>query len=90
MLIENYKSIINLSNNKATIYKLISPSKKCYIGQTVNLKRRLQNYACLNCKKQFQLYNAIKKYGFNNFKLEIIEIFDIKNKGYIKRFIEYI
>ena len=56
-----------------TIYKLTSPSGKIYIGQTTNLKDRKR---CLyNPNKYYsghRLDNAIKKYGIENFKYEII------------------
>ena len=63
------------------IYKLISPSDKCYIGQTVNFNRRLSDYKNFHhCEKQKKLFNAIKKYGFENFRIEIIEIINIESK----------
>ena len=56
-----------------TIYKLTSPSGKNYIGQTINLKDRKR---CLyNPNKYYsghKLDNAIKKYGIENFKYEIV------------------
>ena len=63
------------------IYKLISPSDKCYIGQTVNFNRRLSDYKNFHhCEKQKKLFNAIKKYGFENFRIEVIEIINIESK----------
>jgi group I intron endonuclease len=56
-----------------TIYKLTSPSGKIYIGQTTNLKDRKR---CLyNPNKYYsghKLDNAIRKYGIENFKYEIV------------------
>ena len=55
------------------IYKLTSPSKKCYIGQTIqSLERRLSIHK--SEKRNRPLANAIKKYGINNFKIEILEL----------------
>lgn len=56
-----------------TIYKLTSPSGKSYIGQTTNLKDRKRCF--YNPNKYYsghKLDNAIKKYGIENFKYEII------------------
>lgn len=61
------------------IYKLTSPSGKNYVGKSVNLKGRLSNYRTLNCPSQPLLYRSLKKYGFNNHKLEIIDSFSGNN-----------
>lgn len=56
-----------------TIYKLTSPSGKSYIGQTINLKDRKRCF--YNPNKYYsghKLDNAIKKYGADKFKYEII------------------
>jgi group I intron endonuclease len=55
------------------IYKIISPSNKIYIGQTMNIVNRIYRYKALDCKRQTKLYNSIKKYGWSNHKFEIIE-----------------
>lgn len=55
------------------IYKLTSPLGKVYIGQSKNIKQRLNNYKKLRCKKQPAIYNALIKYGSESFKFEIIE-----------------
>ncbi len=54
---------------------LISPSKKCYIGQTNNVKRRFREHrrATGGCR---HVHNAIRKYGWGNFLKVIIEVFD--------------
>jgi group I intron endonuclease len=62
------------------IYKLTSPSGKCYIGQSYNIKRRFCDYKRLLCKNQPKLYNALVKYGFNNFKKEILFYIEEINK----------
>jgi hypothetical protein len=56
------------------IYKIKNPKDKIYIGQTKNLKQRLYNYN--NPNPNYigrKLYNSIKKYGWENHKIEIIE-----------------
>jgi len=48
-----------------------------YIGQAVDLKERIYNYK--NIKKDSTRYidNAIRKYGFNNFTVVILETFNL-------------
>ncbi len=58
------------------IYKITSPSGKIYIGQTWNWTKRQYNYSNLECKKQKKLYNSLKKYGWNNHKVEFLITFD--------------
>lgn len=59
------------------IYKITSPSKKIYIGETVNFEKRFKRYNRLECKRQFKLYNSFLKYGVENHIFEIIEECDI-------------
>lgn len=54
------------------IYKLTSPSGKCYIGQSVNIENRLSKYKHLKCESQPKIYNALVKYGYDNFTVEIL------------------
>jgi group I intron endonuclease len=55
------------------IYKITSPSNRVYIGQTINLKKRLKAYIGLRCKRQIRLHLSFVKYGFENHKIEVIE-----------------
>ena len=57
---------------KYKVYKYTAPNGKLYIGQTCNsLRRRAGNHG--ECYVECPLfYNAIKKYGFENFKSEIV------------------
>jgi group I intron endonuclease len=55
------------------IYKITSPSGKVYIGQSINIKKRISNYKSTSCKKQSKLYHSIKKHGWENHKFEVIE-----------------
>lgn len=61
---------------RCIIYRITSPSMKLYIGQTINFKRRLITYKSLQCKNQPALYNSIKKYGWENHTVDIIEEFE--------------
>lgn len=47
---------------------------KVYIGQTINFNKRMIRYKNLHCKEQPKIYNALKKYGVENFNYEIIDI----------------
>lgn len=65
------------------IYMITSPSKKIYIGQSINIEKRFSKYKTLDCKNQIILYNSLKKYGFDNHKFEILcecEILELNDK----------
>jgi len=49
--------------------------KKVYIGQSIDIKKRKDQYKNLNSGVQGQpkIYNSIQKYGFENHRFEIIE-----------------
>lgn len=54
------------------IYKITSPSKRVYIGQSINIEGRFAQYKLMNCHKQVRLFNSFKKYGIDSHKFEII------------------
>ena len=65
------------------IYKITSPSKRVYIGQSVDINKRIIKYKGLFCSSQVRLYNSFLKYGFNTHKIEILcecEIFELNEK----------
>jgi group I intron endonuclease len=56
------------------VYKITSPTNKIYIGQSINIKNRKNQYikldkSCIGPK----LYNSLKKYGWENHVFEVIE-----------------
>lgn len=56
------------------IYKIISPSGKIYIGQSVNIINREKYYKNpKNCINQTKLYRSILKYGWENHMFSVIE-----------------
>lgn len=56
------------------IYKITNPNGCIYIGQSVDVKRRLNEYKKLKgCGSNTRLLNSLKKYGFNKHKIEVIE-----------------
>lgn len=56
------------------IYKITSPSKKVYIGQSIDIKKRWSSYSGLHCKSQHRLYNSFLKYGVDKHNFEIVQI----------------
>lgn len=56
------------------IYKITSPTNKIYIGQTIDYWVRVSKYRTGHCKYQIKLYNSIKKHGWENHKIEIVQI----------------
>jgi group I intron endonuclease len=55
------------------IYKITSPSKKIYIGQSIDIERRFKEYKKLQCNQSLKLYNSLKKHGYENHIFEILE-----------------
>lgn len=55
------------------IYKIISPSGKIYIGQSVCIKTRWSSYKTRGCEKQIILQKSFNKYGWKSHIFEIIE-----------------
>jgi len=55
------------------IYKITNPKGKVYIGQSINMKKRINQYKNKQIKKQPRIYNSIQKYGWDNHIFEIIE-----------------
>lgn len=55
------------------IYKITSPSKKIYIGQSNNIYKRWNEYKRLQCLEQPKLYNSLKHYSPENHIFEILE-----------------
>lgn len=54
------------------IYKYTSPSGKCYIGQTINESSRKRAHSKKQGGKCLKFYSAVDKYGFDNFKYEVL------------------
>ena len=70
---------IYFRNNMIGIYKITSPSGRIYIGQSWNIKKRLNAYKTLYASKKQRLLNrSFVKYGYENHKFQIIKVLDIK------------
>jgi group I intron endonuclease len=71
----NIDGIENETLPLSGIYGLRCKStNKWYVGQSTDVMYRWNKYyKRLNCKGQRKLYNALKKYGYNNFDKIVIE-----------------
>lgn len=56
------------------IYKITNPSKKIYIGQSIDIYKRWNDYKILRCKTQQRLYKSFNKYGIKKHNFEIIHV----------------
>jgi len=64
---------------EAGIYKLTCNNNgKIYIGKSVNIRKRLSDHKSSgkNSKRNCHFQNAVTKYGWNSFSVEILEIFE--------------
>jgi group I intron endonuclease len=55
------------------IYKITSPSRKIYIGQTTNFSKRKNYYKNGAKPYQVRIYNSLEKYGYDAHTIEFIE-----------------
>ena len=69
------------------IYKITSPTKKVYIGQSVNIKVRWKNHC--NPKKskdQPKLHNSFLKHGIKKHKFEVIQYCEVEELNELERY----
>lgn len=66
-----------MKNKISGIYKIISPSGKIYIGQSVSIIDRWHSHKERYLNSKTKLSSSFKKYGIEAHKFEIIEICDI-------------
>lgn len=82
--------------NRGIIYKYTSPSGKSYIGQTIHPgKRKHQHYKNALDGHKGTFYDAIRKYGWDSFKYEVLfttfeEDFNLRQQILNEREIYYI
>ena len=60
------------------IYKITSPSKRVYIGQTRDWHTRYNKYVNSDCVQQTRLYRSFIKHGVDKHKFEILHRCSIK------------
>jgi group I intron endonuclease len=66
----------------AGIYKLICVNNdKLYIGKTVDFRKRMSAHRANKKDKNGYLQNAVRKYGWGSFEVEILEIFEDFDKN---------
>jgi group I intron endonuclease len=66
------------------VYCLTFPNGKRYVGRSVGklgIKHRWKAYQNVNCKTQTKLYRALKKYGPENVKFEVLVETDDKDRA---------
>jgi group I intron endonuclease len=70
------------------IYKITSPKNRVYIGQSVNIEKRLRRYVVMSVKTkgQTKVWRSLVKYGPENHKYEIIEECEIGELNIRERF----
>jgi group I intron endonuclease len=54
------------------IYKITNPSNKVYIGQSLRIEVRLNQYKSANCRNQRHLHSSILKHGWENHSFQVI------------------
>jgi len=55
------------------IYKITSPTNRVYIGQSVDINYRWNDYKNKDSKSQVRLNRSFKKYGVENHSFEVVE-----------------
>lgn len=73
-------------HNICGIYKIVSPTNKLYIGQSVDIEKRFNGYKKLHCKNQTKLYHSFKKHGVENHKFEVITECEIEQLNELERY----
>lgn len=80
-----YINIDSIEKGLAGIYKITSPSGKIYIGQAIDIQRRLKEHARCAKYKNTVISKAIDKYGFENFKIQLLITFKPKKDNKFNR-----
>jgi group I intron endonuclease len=69
------------------IYKILSPTNKVYIGQSIDIEKRWKSYKNnQNFHSQTRLKNSIDKYGVNAHQFIIVEECDISSLNERERY----
>ena len=69
------------------IYKIISPTNRVYIGQSINVEKRWKSYKTnQNYSSQVRLKNSFDKYGIETHQFILLEECDISNLNEQERY----
>jgi group I intron endonuclease len=68
------------------IYKITSPSKKIYIGQSIHIEERFKDYKYKICKQQSKLYSSLKKHGYDKHKFEILQECNLEQLNELEKY----
>ena len=74
--------ILKENKNKVVVYRWVNNvNNKTYVGSSVDFTTRLYKYYSLKhlMKNKTPIHNALVKYGYSNFSLEILEYSNIKD-----------
>lgn len=82
----NTSDILKDISNVPGIYKITNTiNGKCYIGQSIYLKKRIRRHLTYKCHKDnLSLYKAFDKYGIDKFMIKILETIDTEKCDDIK------
>lgn len=75
-----------MTKNLPGIYMIISPTAKVYIGQSVDVDRRIKGYKRMDCTGQVRLFASLMKYGYDNHYFSVIEYCSIEELNERERF----
>ena len=73
-------------NNRYIVYQILFPNNKRYIGCTsATLTKRINDHiSAMESGLNYKIYNAMRKYGVNNLKFEILGKYKTKEEMFIK------
>lgn len=71
---------------KGYIYKIVFPNNDIYVGCTINIKDRINDYKTLQCKAQRLIYNDLKKYPLDSCNFIILEVCNAEERHEIEIF----
>lgn len=73
--------------NKIGIYKITNPKGKIYIGQSINIEKRFNEYRTIkNIRKQRLIYNSLCKYSSELHTFEIVEECELESLNERERY----